>query len=490
MTTPALIDRVERLCADAAGELPAPYAAAARAIRQRLREPLRIAIAGRVKAGKSTLLNALIGERLAPTDAGECTRVVTWYRYNAAYSVAARTATGDILSPSFRKGRDALEIDLPAGNTLASIEVGWPSRRLRDAVYIDTPGLGSLTPASGEATRGLLGLEGNQPSQADAVIYLMRHAHGEDAQFLEGFRDAGLPMGSPVNTVAVLSRADEIGGGRLDALESARRIAARYLTDERIRSLASTIVPMAGLLAETAATLEEAEFASLREVAGTGGPESGLLLSVDRFRDPEANPLAAELRERVLARFGLFGTRLSIRAIADGTAPTSQALADFLLDVSGVNGLRAVIEEKFTGRARALVARSALSELRALASGVSAGDPAAASRLSAAVEAVLASANELALLDVLHEIAIGVVAFTEDERGEAERIASGGDIASRLGLPEGAGHRDQENAILGAVERWRTRAANPLAGRDTSRACDVMARAYEGMYAELASRPG
>ena len=46
----------------------------------RLDEPLRIAVAGKVKAGKSTLLNALVGEQLAPADAGECTRVVTWYR--------------------------------------------------------------------------------------------------------------------------------------------------------------------------------------------------------------------------------------------------------------------------------------------------------------------------------------------------------------------------------------------------------------------------
>ena len=47
---------------------------------RRLSEPLRVAIAGKVKAGKSTLLNALVGDLLAPTDEGECTQIVTWYQ--------------------------------------------------------------------------------------------------------------------------------------------------------------------------------------------------------------------------------------------------------------------------------------------------------------------------------------------------------------------------------------------------------------------------
>ncbi|MGH3828395.1 MAG: dynamin family protein, partial [Pseudonocardiaceae bacterium] len=55
-------------------------AARLRAQIDRLDEPLRVAVAGKVKAGKSTLLNALVGEQIAPTDAGECTQVVTWYR--------------------------------------------------------------------------------------------------------------------------------------------------------------------------------------------------------------------------------------------------------------------------------------------------------------------------------------------------------------------------------------------------------------------------
>ena len=52
-----------------------------RAELDRIDAPLRVAIAGKVKAGKSTLLNAMVGEMIAATDAAECTKLVTWYQY-------------------------------------------------------------------------------------------------------------------------------------------------------------------------------------------------------------------------------------------------------------------------------------------------------------------------------------------------------------------------------------------------------------------------
>lgn len=60
----------------------------------RLAEPIRIALAGPLKAGKSTLVNALVGADIAPTDATEATRIVTWYRHGPTPKVTANHRGG------------------------------------------------------------------------------------------------------------------------------------------------------------------------------------------------------------------------------------------------------------------------------------------------------------------------------------------------------------------------------------------------------------
>src|SRR3954454_7978577 len=90
-----LLGQVRALLAQARDELDEPEdRETVRDAAVRLDEPLRVAIAGMVKAGKSTLLNAMVGEELAPTDAGECTRIVTWYRDGPAYRVLMHLSGG------------------------------------------------------------------------------------------------------------------------------------------------------------------------------------------------------------------------------------------------------------------------------------------------------------------------------------------------------------------------------------------------------------
>ena len=107
-----------------------------------------------MKAGKSTLLNALVGERLAATDAGECTRIVTWYRHALGYRVTAELRPSGTAELPFRREDGELLIEL--GDTplesIERIEVGWPSQKLTDLTLIDTPGLGSTDERTSERT--------------------------------------------------------------------------------------------------------------------------------------------------------------------------------------------------------------------------------------------------------------------------------------------------------------------------------------------------
>ena len=238
-----------------------PYRADIDAIGARLNGPLQVAIAGHVKAGKSTLLNALVGERLAPTDAGECTRLVSWYRRGPRYEVLARLRNGQEKALEFRSGRRRAPCRAERHARERRAVPRRPLARFRAGTrdLIDTPGLASLNDENSRRTREFLDHDGDHAPDADAVIYLMRHLHRSDVEFLDAFMDRTVAAASPVNAVAVLSRADEIGAGRLDAMESAVRIAERYRDDPAVRSLCATVVPMAGLLAETGLTLREDE---------------------------------------------------------------------------------------------------------------------------------------------------------------------------------------------------------------------------------------
>jgi hypothetical protein len=487
-----LVHDVIALCDQALHLTPAghPIAESIHEARARMAGPLRVAIAGRVKAGKSTLLNGLVGERLAPTDAGECTRIVSWYQQGPGYRVRAELRNGTSRDVRFRHDNGALNVEIEP-LTIEEIDrlvVDWPSSNLRTMTLIDTPGLQSLSQQASLRTRDFLGLDTeDHATEADAVIYLMRHVHRHDADFLEAFADRSLANSSPVNAVAILSRADEIGAGRLDALDSASRIARRHAQDPRVRALCMTVLPVAGLLAETGATLQEHEAASLRELAALDSSElDDMLLSVDRFLDPSASPLLIETRRQLLQRFGLFGVRFVLEQLRQGKVRTATEMSRLLLDASGLPALRAILNGHFAARAQALKARTALATLRDCARQLAATDPTQAARMTAVTERFEAEAHVFAELRLMHRVLAGMLPISEEETEELTRLTSSGTPGERAGLAHEASP-DQVRAIaLWGIERWRTRAASPMIDRAAADAFQIAARSYEQLYVSVA----
>ncbi len=475
-----LMDAVRRLLAEAADATPTATEQIS-GICARLDEPLRVAIAGRVKAGKSTLLNALIGDELAPTDAGECTRIVTWYRHGHTYRVTLHLPDGSSRQTSFTRDGGAIDVDLGGltHDQIDHIEIEWPSPRLEHMTLIDTPGIASASVDVSERTHRFFESSPDGAGTADAVLYLMRHLHSSDIDFLEAFHD-GTASSTPVNAIGLLSRADEIGVGRPDAMRSARTIAARYRSDPKLRSLCQTVIAVDALLGETGATLTQDEYTALQRLAEAPKPETdALLLSADRFcADGVAAGLSGVERTHLLMRLGMFGVRISVATLRQGRTTTARKLSESLVRTSGIDEVRDELFGQFAARSDALRARSALAALELVLV-----DHPTDPRLWSELERVRTSAHEFAEMAVFNAHRAGAVDFGKD-RPLVDRLLTAGDARQRLGL-DGAASPDQiRSAALGTIDHFRRRAENPLSSRGLSEAAQVLVRTCEGMVEE------
>ncbi|GAA3803918.1 dynamin family protein [Cellulomonas soli] len=318
-----------------------------------LGQPLTVGLAGRIKSGKSTLLNALVGARVAASDATECTQAITWYRYGQVPHVEVHPRTGHAWQSTAMVGRSGLEIDLRGARAdeIDHVDVAWPAPALRALTLVDTPGLDSLSGLASRRSHEFL-VAGAPTSEIDVVVYLLRQVRRSDVRYLGDLaRLRG--SGAAGSTIAVVARADEVGAGRIDALVSAERLARRHREDPDLTSVCSTALPVAGLLAETGQTLQAAEAADLCTLASLDRQVvEELLLSVDRFRRPSLSvPVTADARAALLDRLGMFGVRTCL-ALLRGNPMDAPALADELTRRSGVEELRRSLDVAVERRER------------------------------------------------------------------------------------------------------------------------------------------
>src|ERR1700676_2049247 len=260
-------------------------------IGRRLNQPIRIALAGTLKAGKSTLMNALVGEDIAPTDATEATRIVTWFRHGPTPKVTAVHRGGRRSNvPIARDGGLTFDFDTLDPDDVLGLDVEWPATELIDATIIDTPGTSSLNSDVSQRTLRLLVPDDGVP-RVDAVVFLLRTLNAADIALL---KQIGALVGGSTGTLGVIgvaSRADEIGAGRIYAMLSASDVAKRFTSEMDKTGICQAVVPVSGLLALTARTLRQSEFVALEKLAGVDAAElAKAMLSADRFMK-EDSPL-------------------------------------------------------------------------------------------------------------------------------------------------------------------------------------------------------
>ncbi len=442
-------------------------------------EPLRVAFVGMVKAGKSTLLNALVGQRVAPTDFGECTRIVTLYERGRHYAV---TAIGEDESRSelqFERGEQlVVHLGEKHPEDIDHIEVRWPSDRLLDRQLIDTPGLGSLS--ADVSARSEQFLTANDEMPADVVVYLSRHRHPADLRFLESFH-GGMGGAGPMSAITVLSRADELAGGRIDALRIAADVAESMAADPRVRRVAQTVIPVAGLLAETAATLRQHEFDTIAAIAGEADDAvASALLTADRFVAADLASTSSASRAELLERLGLFGVRLAINLVVKRPDTSAASLAEELSARSGIGELQNALRTRFDERRLALRSRTVLSTLGRM--DLFSAD----SELATEMERILSNAHEVVELDALDAIRLlPDDALATDDAVRLERTLGylGAEPSVRLELGASAAHSDVVAAAGAELAHWQAMAAHPLSSPAVRHLSSIAVRSCEAMIA-------
>lgn len=480
------VDLVRMLISDARSELRADpqirgdVDAELAACQRRLDEPLRVALAGTLKSGKSTLLNALMGEEIAPTDATECTRVVTWFSRSDTPRVDVTHDGGQHTALPVRRTDGRLHLDLGpvSADGVERLEVGWPSSLLDPYTLIDTPGTSSNS--HDVSARTLAFLTPDEGScQADAIVYLMRSLHSADVALLHSLHEHASTGRGALGIVGVLSRADETDGGRTASLDAARQVSAQLRTARELTGLHRDFLPVSGLLALRGRTLRQHEFTTLAQLAALpGGILEAALVSPGRFVTTGL-AIPAPDRELLVTAFGMVGIRIAISLIHSG-ARDAPALAAALVRHSGLDELRDTLNTRFGSRNRQLKAHSGLRALRSIL--LRHRSPHTV-RIFRSVDRLLADNHCFTELRAL--AGLGGLAVPEPTRNALDHVLGGRGTApaTRLGLPPDATATHLRNAALHAIRYWRDQLSGPLLDQPTTQTYRAAIRSCEAIIA-------
>ncbi|WP_027725898.1 dynamin family protein [Tuberibacillus calidus] len=171
-------------------------------------EPLRVMIAGEFKAGKSTFINAMLGQKLLISDVIPTTSIVTKLTYGNSYKVIGHLKNGN--SRTFNPNQlQLLTTESNEGqelrNKLSFIEVQYPNELLQYISLIDTPGLNADHQHHTDATRLAL-------PHADIVLWLFDvYNIGTTTQMieLEKLKKDAIPTIGIVNGIDLYEGEDE-----------------------------------------------------------------------------------------------------------------------------------------------------------------------------------------------------------------------------------------------------------------------------------------
>lgn len=494
MVTP-LTDKVRQICDDALAAMePGASHALVGTVRAKLQQPLQVTVAGSVSSGKSTLVNALLGQRIAAVDAGECTRVVTWFRWDHHERAEVQLVTGETYTVQLDRGRLPASLGAPP-DAVRRVVVHLSNAALSGLTLVDTPGLNTVTEVHEADTAAFLGVGATKEAadtsiaigQADALVFLMPHLREADAAVLRGFRDLYSGTGlNAVNAVGVLSRVDRLAR-QGDPLAVAAPIAERV--DRDLRGLVSRVVPVIGLLAETsrAALFTEDDYRSVAALAAVEDEldREDMLLSAEDFLHFDGAGLDEAARRRLLGLLDLYGIGVAIGAV-DAGARGAAAVLRVLEERSGYGMIADLVLGRFGRQADLLKTHVAMCDLDRISYLRTDGDAARVLRsLRTPLERLSldAEVHDLHVLEAAQATATGGLVLPDELVDDLGLLATGEDPYARLGA-------DPSTASAKALERasaWGRWGQDPRRSPTEARHARMVKEAYERLWTTVSA---
>jgi GTPase SAR1 family protein len=514
--------RVFRTCEALAAREGSPLEAVTRQLGnawRRLAQPMRLAVAGQVKRGKSTLVNALLGEQVAATGQLEVTFSISEFCHGRERGIFVHYEDGTVEGPLSPAMLDALTVRDPVRldqlGRIRTVEFAMPNELLRTFRLVDTPGLGSVHLADSENTARYLGVGDMHTDslreivKADAVLYLFSRAlHERDDETLTDFLGDARSHVTPLRAFGVLSKCDEYWPPsrdqpgdpdpvEYDPMQAARPIAEQYMDDVRTSGLFYTVVPVAGLIGIGARLLTGEELDWLGELSREDPRhlvrhlrDAGRFATAPQLKGVS---LPAASRERLIQRLGAWGT---FRACAYLRAGLGEGkLRDSLEADSGVTRLHDLIASHFGHRASVIKLDHGLQEVTAEIGRCRIAHQRAGEDPPGVVNVIADRLTQLRLGDhdsaelwVLAAHYNGQLDLRDAEVREILAVTGEYGItwAARLGeLPEHTPLRELRAAAEAGVARWARREQDPTLNQATTRAAHIIRLSYDRILSRL-----
>jgi hypothetical protein len=444
-----------------------------------LGEPLRIAFAGRVSMGKSTLVNALLRAPVAPTGDRETTRVVTRFENgdfeHVELSLRDGTARQAFLTP------DGV---LPPAYPVSTDEIREVTVRLpyapllRRVTLVDTPGLESINEeASSRTTEALFSLDSRDAiAGADALVYLMRTDSAGDATAISAFNELTAFDLCALNAVGVLNCKTE------HPISDYYGTAQRLKSAPAFRNRVADVIPVAGLLAFTAgsAMLDDSDASQLRKLAAC---DDDLLMDVEEYLEASCDVTLDE-RQRLLDLLGFSGLHMALQAMRSNPGDLGE-INNVLLGESGLPRLLDIIDGTFANCADQIKAGQALAAVTRLSYQAEAGS---GHRARVMIETLRAdpSMHGIQELWALQQCARPDAQEPEWISAELGQVVIGSTLHAKVGLPADATAAEILEAARDGAARAHSYAATLSVTRPEYHVAETLRRSYTNAYREAA----